>query len=58
MGQNSAFNLCKNTDSFTLKIKTKSIYYYRGALGVMVIILQYGHGDTSSNPGRVWLHST
>ena len=29
-----------------------------GARGVMVIIVGNGHGDTSSNPGRDWLHST
>ena len=29
---------------------------YGGARGVMVIIIGNGHGDTSSNPGRDWLH--
>ena len=29
-----------------------------GAHGVMVIIAGNGHGDTSSNPGRDWLHFT
>ena len=29
-----------------------------GARGVMVIVAGYGHGDTSSNPGRDWLHFT
>ena len=29
-----------------------------GARGVMVIVVGYGHGDTSSNPGRDWLHFT
>ena len=29
-----------------------------GARGVMVIIIGNGHGDTSSNPGRDWLHFT
>ena len=29
-----------------------------GARGVMVIIVGNGHGDTSSNPGRDWLHFT
>ena len=29
-----------------------------GACGVMVIIVGNGHGDTSSNPGRDWLHFT
>ena len=31
---------------------------YRGARGVMVIAVGIGHGDTSSNPGRDWLHFT
>ena len=26
--------------------------------GVMVIVVENGHGDTSSNPGRDWLHFT
>ena len=26
--------------------------------GVMVIVVGKGHGDTSSNPGRDWLHFT
>ena len=29
-----------------------------GAYGVMVIIVGNGHGDTSSNPRRDWLHFT
>ena len=29
-----------------------------GARGVMVIVVANGHGDTSSNPGRDWLHFT
>ena len=29
-----------------------------GASGVMVIVVGYGHGDTSSNPGQDWLHFT
>ena len=32
--------------------------YVGGACGVMVIIVGNGHGDTSSNPGRDWLHFT
>ena len=27
-------------------------------IGVMVIVVGNGHGDTSSNPGRDWLHFT
>ena len=30
----------------------------RGARGVMVIVVGNGHGNTSSNPGRHWLHFT
>ena len=29
-----------------------------GARGVMVIAVGNEHGDTSSNPGRDWLHFT
>ena len=29
-----------------------------GACGVMVIVVGIGHDDTSSNPGRDWLHFT
>ena len=29
-----------------------------GAGGVIVIVVGNGHGDTSSNPGRDWLHFT
>ena len=29
-----------------------------GARGVMVIVVGIGHGNTSSNPGRDWLHFT
>ena len=28
------------------------------ARGVVVIVVGIGHGDTSSNPGRDWLHFT
>ena len=29
-----------------------------GARGVIVIVIGNEHGDTSSNPGRDWLHFT
>ena len=32
--------------------------YFGGACGVMVIVVGNGHGDTSSNPERDWLHFT
>ena len=35
------------------------IYYsFGGARDVMFIVVGNGHGDTSSNPGRDWLHFT
>ena len=33
-------------------------YSIGGARGVMVIAVGNGHGDTSSSPGRDWLHFT
>ena len=32
------------------------VKYFTGARGVMVIVIGIGHDDTSSNPGREWLH--
>ena len=32
--------------------------FYGDARGVVVIVVGNGHGDTSSNPGRDWLHFT
>ena len=34
------------------------IYVKKGARGTMVIVMGNGHGNTSSNPGRDWLHFT
>ena len=31
-------------------------WFQGGACGVMVIVVGNGHGDTSSNSGRDWLH--
>ena len=33
-------------------------YTFGGARGVVVIVVGNEHGDTSSNPGREWLHFT
>ena len=33
-------------------------HYWCCACGVMVIVIGNGHGDTSPNPGRDWLHFT
>ena len=30
--------------------------YHGGARGVVVIVVGNEHGDSSSNPGRDWLH--
>ena len=35
-----------------------SLNISRGARGVVVIAVGNEHGDTSSNPGRNWLHFT
>ena len=41
------------------KINRTPIHYIDGgARGVIVIVVGIGHGDTSSNPGRGWLHFT
>ena len=37
---------------------TKAWTGINSARGVMVIVVGIGHGDTSSNPGRDWLHFT
>ena len=36
----------------------RGVMVFGGARGVMVIIVGNEHGDTSSNPGRDWLHFT
>ena len=49
-----------DSDSIVRKSELQSLYYlhFAGARGVMVIVVGNGHGDTSSNPGRDWLHFT
>ena len=39
-------------------VRLPIIYLLRGARGVVVIAVGNEHGDTSSNPGRYWLHFT
>ena len=41
-----------------LKLYEHINIFYEGACGVMVIVVGNGHGDTSSNSGRDWLHFT
>ena len=47
--------VCLCVFTYTLSI---SYYFSGGARGAMVIVAGYRHGDTSSNPGRDWLHFT
>ena len=48
-----------NSPSTLHKKKNQIIpYSFGGARGVVVIVVGNGHGDTSSNPGRDWLHFT
>ena len=64
----SELNLEKITDKlnniepiimYSYELKTNnSLPFLGGARGVMVIVAGYGHGDTSSDPGRDWLHFT
>ena len=44
--------------SFLFITRNVRISRVRGARGVMVIVVGNGHGDTSSNTGRDWLHFT
>ena len=42
-------------------LKNKLVYKNQilgGARGVIVTVVGNGHGDSSSNPGRDWLHFT
>ena len=41
-----------------LSLSSPSLSLLSVARGVMVIVLGIGHDDTSSNPGRDWLHFT
>ena len=44
--------------SFSIKNAFLSKFLQWGACGVMAIVVGNEHGDTSSNPGRDWLHFT
>ena len=46
------------TKSQSLHQERTLLFTIEGARGVMVIVVGNGHGDTSSNPGRYWLHFT
>ena len=45
-------------DAFLLNTQSYKVGIIGGANGVMVIVVGNGHGDTSSNPRRDWLHFT
>ena len=49
--------LCQKWPQVCLKISLTK-YVYGGARIVMVIVVGNGHGVSSSNPGRDWLHFT
>ena len=42
----------------SIHLYTITTNYFGSAHGVMVIVVGNGHGDSSSNPGREWLHFT
>ena len=63
--------ICRKTEPTNIKTRQLFAYYlylvhiicircdaWWGARSVMVIVVVNGHGDTSSNPGRDWLHFT
>ena len=61
MGCNKVLIFVIRNRSFTRSLKSFKLqfaYIKRGARGVMVIVVGNGHGDTSSSPGRDWLHFT
>ena len=47
-----------NNSLRTIKLLQIRIFILGGACGVIVIVIGNEHGDTSSNPGRDWIHST
>ena len=50
--------ISRNVDRYVECYDTIKIEQLGSARGVMVIVVGDGHGDTSSNPGRDWLHFT
>ena len=46
----------EHNSRYYILVQTNTVY--GGARGVMVIVVGNGHGDSSSNPGRDWLHFT
>ena len=56
--KNSNSTYDKNWPFFHLVWEISNVFNPNLARGAMVIVAGYGHGDTSSNPGRDWLHFT
>ena len=57
--ERQVFKPCQRTKkAVELESDGDTNWSYGGARGVMVIVVGNGHGDTSSNPGRDWLHFT
>ena len=62
----SQFYYCCKQRFFPVKLITSNIFRgklliendHGSARGVMVIVVGNGHSDSSSNPGREWLHFT
>ena len=44
------------TPNLSQRVPEYNDYDNGGARGIVVIVVGNGHGDTSSNPGRDWLH--
>ena len=53
----SIFTACISV-RICIKVEDLLCINIRGARGVVVIVVGNEHGDTSSNPGRDWLHFT
>ena len=55
---NSIIKVGQNNEKSLRDLRRLAVTLTPGACGVMVIVVGNGHGDTSSNPGRDWLHFT
>ena len=55
--RDTKFTITERTEKDT-NIKSMIKKTNGGARGIIVIVVGNEHGDTSSNPGRDWLHFT
>ena len=46
------------TECICMLYNFSDVHFFGGVRGVMVIVAENGHGDTSSNSGQDWLHFT